>query len=103
MTADHAGDERAVSQPVVQRLLVGPVRALLDPAEVRVPLVEPRVEHGRPDAGAREAHVPEDVGLQDAGDLAGHGAQQAAAGVAARRLPEVGASLFRVGGKKGER
>ena len=43
---NDAGHEGAVAQPVLQRLLVGPVGPLLDPLEVGVLFAQTRVEHG---------------------------------------------------------
>ena len=41
----------------------------LDPLEVRVGLAEASIEHGDPDPGAGDAHLPEDISLEDRGDL----------------------------------
>ena len=41
----------------------------LDPLEVRVGLAEASIEHGDPDPGAGDSHLPEDVSLEDRGDL----------------------------------
>ena len=59
----HAGHEGAVSQLVLQGLLVGPVGPLLDTPEVRVSLAQPRVENGHSDVSARHFQLPKDVGL----------------------------------------
>ena len=41
----------------------------LDPLEVGVGLAKASIEHGDPDPGASDAHLPEDVRLEERGDL----------------------------------
>ena len=61
LAGDHARHERAVADGILQGSLRGPVGALLHPAEVRVVLLQTRVEDGHLDAFACRAGGSGDV------------------------------------------
>ncbi len=67
--SNDASDKSPVAQAIVQRLLVRPIRPLLDLLEMGVVLGEPRVEHCHFDPDPGDTELPQRVGFQDGRDL----------------------------------